>query len=72
LIARRVVIVATNARAALERLVHAQERLLDHVLGLGDGAQHPVGDRERRGPQVVEQLLALGHAVLLGRGLIRT
>src|SRR5581483_11465859 len=31
-------------------------------LGLGHAAQHPVGDRERNRPQLIEQLLALGHA----------
>jgi hypothetical protein len=39
-----------------------QQCLLDHVLGLGDTTEHPVGDRERDRPQLVEQALALGHA----------
>jgi hypothetical protein len=30
-----------------------QQRLLHHVLGLGDAAEHPVGDGEGRAPQVV-------------------
>ena len=43
LIASRVVTVATSARrgdplAGLERLMDAQQRLLDDVLGLGDAA----------------------------------
>ena len=48
--------------AGLERLMDPQQRLLDHVLGLGDAAEHPVGDRERDRPQLVEQSLAIGHA----------
>ena len=40
--------------AALARPVEAQERLLHHVLGLAHAAEHPVGDRERRRPQLVE------------------
>ena len=49
--------------ALLERLVEAEERLLDHVLGLGDAAEHPVGDRERRRAQLLEQLVVrVGHA----------
>jgi hypothetical protein len=62
-----VVTVATNARrcdllAGLERLMHPQQRFLHHVLGLGDTAEHPVGDRECDRPQLVEQSLAIGHA----------
>jgi hypothetical protein len=37
--------------------MHAQQRLLHHVLGLDHAAEHPVGDPERRRPEVVEQLL---------------
>jgi hypothetical protein len=48
--------------AGLERLMHPQQRFLHHVLGLGDAAEHPVGDRERDRPQLVEQSLAIGHA----------
>jgi len=48
--------------APLERPMHAQQRLLHHVLGLGDAAEHPVGDREGDRPQLVEQSLAIGHA----------
>jgi hypothetical protein len=44
--------------------MHAQQRLLDHVLGLGDAAEHPVGDRERNRPQLIKQLLALAHGSL--------
>ena len=68
MIANRVVTVATNARgdaislAALERLMHPQQRFLDHVLGLGHAAEHPVGDGERDGPELVEQSLVIGHA----------
>jgi hypothetical protein len=47
--------------AGLERLMHSQHRFLHHVLGLGHAAQHPVGDRERDRPQLVEQSLAVGH-----------
>jgi hypothetical protein len=36
--------------------VDANERLLDDVLGLAHAAEHPVGDRESAGPQVIEQL----------------
>jgi hypothetical protein len=56
-----VVTVATKARGDAMGM-HAQERFLDHVLGLGDTAEHPVGDRERDRPQLVEQSLAIGHA----------
>jgi hypothetical protein len=48
--------------AAGQRLMEPQQRLLDHVLGLGDAAEHPIRDRERDGPQLVELSLALGHA----------
>ena len=47
--------------ACIERPMHAQQRLLHDVLGLGDAAEHPVGDRECDRPQLVEQSLALGH-----------
>jgi len=53
---------------SLERLMHPQQRLLHHVLGFGDAAEHPVGDRERDRPQLVEQSLAIGH---LASGLTR-
>src|SRR5262245_55443538 len=33
-----------------------------HILGLGDAAEHPVGDRERDRPQLLKQLLAIRHA----------
>jgi hypothetical protein len=36
--------------AGIKRPMHAQQRFLDHVLGLGDTAEHPVGDRERDRP----------------------
>src|SRR5919198_2961652 len=42
--------------------MHAQQRFLDHVLGLTHAAEHPVGDRERDRPQLVKQSLAIGHA----------
>jgi hypothetical protein len=42
--------------------MHPQQRLLDHVLGLGDAAEHPVGDRERDRPHLVKQSLAISHA----------
>src|SRR5215472_7886670 len=42
--------------------MHPQQRFLHHVLGLGHAAEHPVGDRERARPQLVKQLLAIGHA----------
>jgi hypothetical protein len=47
--------------AGLEGLMDPQQRVLRHVLGFGDAAEHPVGDRERDRPQLVEQLLATGH-----------
>src|SRR5215475_7827969 len=37
--------------------MHPQQRFLHHVLGLGDAAEHPVGDGERDRPQLLEQLL---------------
>src|SRR5262245_22599808 len=43
--------------------MYAEQRFLDHVLGLGDAAEHPVRDPERDRPQLVEQFLAIGHAV---------
>src|SRR5690348_2118625 len=42
--------------------MHPDQGLLRHVLGLRDAAQHPVGDRERERPQLVEELFALCHA----------
>src|SRR3712207_7968174 len=48
--------------AGIKRPVHPQQRFLHHVLGPGDAAEHPVGDRERDRPQLVEQSLAIGHA----------
>jgi hypothetical protein len=42
--------------------MHPQQRLLDHVLGLGDAAEHSVGDREADRAQLVEQSFAFGHA----------
>ena len=47
--------------AGVERLMHAQQRLLHHVLGFGDAAEHAVGDRERDRAQLVQQSLAIGH-----------
>ena len=41
----------------LEHAMEAEQRLLDDVLGLRDAAQHPVGDRERDRPHLLEQLL---------------
>src|SRR5215471_15432871 len=41
--------------------MHAQQRLLHHVLGLGHAAEHPVCDRERDRPQLLEQLLPRTH-----------
>src|SRR5262249_12373843 len=41
---------------------HPQQRLLHHVLGLGHAAEHPVGDRERDRPQLLQQLLPRTHA----------
>jgi hypothetical protein len=48
--------------AGIKRLMHPQQRFLHHVLGLGDASEHPVGDRERDRPQLVEQSLAIAHA----------
>jgi hypothetical protein len=48
--------------AGIKRLMHPQQRFLHHVLGLGDAAEHPVGDRERARPQLVKQSLPIGHA----------
>jgi hypothetical protein len=48
--------------AGLQCTMHAQQRFLDHVLCLGDAAEHPVGDRERDRPQLLEQALAIAHA----------
>ena len=36
--------------ALLARPMETQERLLDDVLGLGDAADHPIGDGEGQGP----------------------
>jgi hypothetical protein len=41
--------------ALLEGTVEAEEALLDDVLRLAHAAEHPVGDRERRRPQLLEQ-----------------
>src|SRR5215470_16271095 len=41
--------------------MHPQQRFLHHVLGLGDAAEHPVGDGERDRPQLLEQLLPRAH-----------
>jgi hypothetical protein len=48
--------------AGLQRLTHPQQRLLHHVLGLGDAAEHPVGERERGGAQLSEELLTGTHS----------
>jgi hypothetical protein len=40
--------------ACLERVVDAEVGLLHHVLRLAHAAQHPVGDRERLRPQLLE------------------
>ena len=48
--------------AGLERLMNPQQRFLHHVLGPGDAAEHPIGDREGGRPQLVEQSLAISHA----------
>ena len=37
-------------------------RFLDHVLGVGDAAEHPVGGRQRDRPHLVKQPPAIGHA----------
>ena len=39
--------------ALADRVVHAQERVLHHVLGLRDAAEHAVGQREHQRPQGV-------------------
>ena len=56
-IARRVTTVDRNASGdsiagPAPGAVHAQERLLDDVLGLRHAAHHPVGDREGQGPEL--------------------
>ena len=67
MIASRVVTVATNTRGEaicsprLERLMDAQQRFLDDVLGIGHAAEHLVGDRERDRPQFLQQSLTIGH-----------
>ena len=49
----------SNLRLVLEqRALVANKGLLDDVLGLGDAAQHPVGDREQQRAQI---LVRLGH-----------
>src|SRR3954470_4090222 len=48
--------------AAVERLMHPQERLLHHILGLGHAAEHAVGDRERDRPKLIQKSLTIGHA----------
>jgi hypothetical protein len=45
--------------SSFERAVDPEQRLLDDVLGLGDAAQHPVGDRERDRPWFDKQLIAI-------------
>src|SRR3712207_8515424 len=45
----------------------AHERLLHHVLGLGDAAQHPVGDPEHARPQRGEEVVVRAHAATLSR-----
>src|SRR6201999_2383438 len=47
--------------ASLERLMDAQQRLLDDVLGFGDAAEHPVGDSERSRPQLLELVFFSSH-----------
>ncbi len=42
--------------------MHAQQRVLDDILRLQDAAEHPVGDRERRRPQLLEHLCGPSHA----------
>jgi hypothetical protein len=46
--------------AGIRRPMHAEQRFLHHVLGLGDATEHPVADREGDRPQFVEQSLAIG------------
>ena len=48
--------------AGIQRPMHPQQRFLHEVLGFGDAAEHPVGDRERHRPQLLEQSLPIGHA----------
>jgi hypothetical protein len=43
--------------ASLERVVQPQQGLLGDVLGLGDAAEHPVRDRERRRAELVEEFV---------------
>jgi hypothetical protein len=43
-------------------LLQVEERVLDDILGLGDAAQHPVGDREHQGSQLVVRRRQIGHA----------
>ena len=45
--------------------MQSQQRLLHHVLGLRDAAKHPVRNRERRRPQLSEQLFAIGHVAVI-------
>ena len=40
--------------AGIKRPMHPKQRLLHDVLGLGDAAEHAVGDRERVRPQFVQ------------------
>ena len=47
--------------AVLDRPMDAQQRLLDDVLGFGDAAEHPVGNRERRRAQLLELVFFSGH-----------
>lgn len=45
--------------------VKAKEGLLHHVLGLAHAAQHPVGDRDHQGAQVIADLSVGVHGVHL-------
>ena len=54
--------------AGIKRLMDAQQCFLDHVLGFGDAAEHPVGDLKRDRPQIVKQSLAIGHAAAANSG----
>src|SRR3954452_14550945 len=50
--------------ALVESVVDADQRLLHHVLGLRDAAEHPVGDREGSRTELLEELfVGLAHAV---------
>ncbi len=45
-----------DALARLEGLVNPRQGLLDHVLGIADAAEHPVGDGERPRAQALQEL----------------